>query len=473
MSTRLSHQLARADEPRHACRVVVEKLAETPGLKPSVYLERGGRLRCQAARTYRQVLDGIPPGAGVIGRTYRSGEVTVVEDVGACRDYLEITPGVQVEICVPIRADARVIGVISVESLVELHSEVRAQVERCGVLLGERLAQLGGPLKETPAQRLVRRVAGFRALSDRTEVEHTILEIAREVAQMGSAALLAGPAEGPVKVTDAVGPLAPALASSSQETLQATVGFVSAGVSCYTVGDHGGEDFLSLSTLRAAGAGSLVLMPIGQGAGARVLLVADHVRHDVATDVVELLELLCAQAVSALQVVGLVEDLRVQAATDALTGLGHHRAFHARLARVGTPLTAVLVIDLDYFKTVNDRYGHMAGDHVLREVAAVLASEVRHGDEVFRIGGDEFAAVVQIASEEQGYELARRLSHAVRRQTNVTVSIGVSVAEEAELLTEALARADRALYVAKAAGRDGARLIRANVRSDELAREPY
>ena len=152
----------------------------------------------------------------------------------------------------------------------------------------------------------------------------------------------------------------------------------------------------------------------------------------------------------------LVEDLRAQAATDPLTGLGHHRSFQDRLAGAHIESLAVLVIDVDGFKEVNDRLGHQAGDRLLRRTAAVLADELRSGDELFRIGGDEFAALVRVEDQGDALDLGRRLCAAVRGQAGVTVSVGVGVPGRSEALGDLVARADRALYEAKRAGRDGA-----------------
>ncbi|MDA0173463.1 GGDEF domain-containing protein [Solirubrobacter taibaiensis] len=106
----------------------------------------------------------------------------------------------------------------------------------------------------------------------------------------------------------------------------------------------------------------------------------------------------------------LVEAERVQhhmARVDPLTGLANRRAFDEALDRAfGAPFT-VLLVDIDFFKRINDRYGHTTGDRVLRELAAHLSAEVRAGDCLARIGGDEFALVA-------GADSAARLTEALR-----------------------------------------------------------
>src|SRR5918995_1587010 len=100
----------------------------------------------------------------------------------------------------------------------------------------------------------------------------------------------------------------------------------------------------------------------------------------------------------------LVEAERVQhhmARVDPLTGLANRRAFDEALDRAfGAPFT-VLLVDVDFFKQINDRFGHTAGDRVLRELAAHLSAEVRAGDCLARIGGDEFALVAGAGSGER------------------------------------------------------------------------
>ena len=450
--------LATARDHRQACGVVVDHLARNPAYKPSAYLQRGTRLRCQAARTYQQVLDGIPVDAGVIGRTFSTRSVTFARDVTQVAEYLEITPRVKAEICAPVWSAGQVVGVISVESLTSLDDDALAEVETCAAALGRRLAQLGGGLPETPAQRLGRHAARLSALETRREVQCELLHAACDIASMDSAALLRASGGGTWAVLEAVGPLAPALTGTSSATLQGVAAFVDAGTSCYTVGERGGEDFPGLVALREAGAGSLVVLSLAADPR-QVLVVADRTLQEVGTDLVELLEMLCAQGASALRATRLVEDLQRRAATDPLTGLGHHGAFHARLEALPaeTPV-AVLVIDLDHFKTVNDRFGHLAGDRLLRDVAAALLTSVRAGDELFRMGGDEFAAIVRATGEQEALEVARRVVAAVREKAGSTASVGIALSRPREALRDTLARADRALYRAKAAGRDTAAL---------------
>jgi len=162
--------------------------------------------------------------------------------------------------------------------------------------------------------------------------------------------------------------------------------------------------------------------------------------------------------------------------TDFLTGFHNRRYLHARLreelarAQRARQSIVCLMIDLDHFKRINDQYGHLAGDAVLREVASRIDAEMRISDTGARFGGDEFALVLSEAAITDGEKVAARVLHAVRHQPvvigksvaeTVTLSIGVAAAtpgpgmRDYKVLAERLmAEADAALYRAKSAGRN-------------------
>jgi diguanylate cyclase (GGDEF)-like protein len=168
------------------------------------------------------------------------------------------------------------------------------------------------------------------------------------------------------------------------------------------------------------------------------------------------------------------ERLRGQALRDSLTGL-HNRRFleevmaqmEAQLARDGRPV-AVLMMDLDHFKSINDTHGHAAGDAVLRSVGLLLIDQLRRSDVACRYGGEELAVLLPGCDLTQAAERADAIRHAVSLLHKsspthgdrvalppVTVSIGVAAApQSARQLADALRAADAALYEAKRAGRN-------------------
>lgn len=156
--------------------------------------------------------------------------------------------------------------------------------------------------------------------------------------------------------------------------------------------------------------------------------------------------------------------LRGLASTDVLTGLLNRQGYFEQAARLlgrQAQASSVLMLDLDFFKQVNDRYGHAAGDAVLRHFARTLRRQLRPGDCIGRIGGEEFTAVLMGASAREAHDIADRLRQAwaaepVRvgeHRLPCTVSIGVCAAQGGSLEAR-LQRADAALYRAKAEGRN-------------------
>jgi diguanylate cyclase (GGDEF)-like protein len=166
----------------------------------------------------------------------------------------------------------------------------------------------------------------------------------------------------------------------------------------------------------------------------------------------------------------LAERLEHTARTDALTGLPNRRAWDEELereilhaARTETPLCMAL-LDLDYFKQFNDLNGHPAGDSYLKEVASLWRSRLRSADLIARYGGEEFAVLLTATDALQAEKVIETLRECVPLEE--TVSAGVAQWDGVESGPELFARADRALYEAKRAGRD--RTVQA--RDPELTR---
>jgi diguanylate cyclase (GGDEF)-like protein len=158
-------------------------------------------------------------------------------------------------------------------------------------------------------------------------------------------------------------------------------------------------------------------------------------------------------------------DARAEATTDALTALGNHRAFQERVrseterCRQDGCGLVLIMLDVDFFKRVNDSLGHQIGDQVLRDVALMLGSVVRRGD-AYRYGGDEFAVLLPGGDRQRGAQVAERLRHVIEGESEekgiaITASLGVACYPGmAETADELIYGADIAMYWAKAAGKN-------------------
>ncbi|HKU68623.1 MAG TPA: GGDEF domain-containing protein [Candidatus Baltobacteraceae bacterium] len=177
-------------------------------------------------------------------------------------------------------------------------------------------------------------------------------------------------------------------------------------------------------------------------------------------------------AQAAAELAPLLRDFRSITATqnaatlDPLTGLPNRRSIMEYLrdriesVSIGNPC-AVLLIDIDHFKSINDTQGHQAGDRCLRAVGKLIAANIRHMDRAGRIGGEEFVILMPDTTSEMARMVGERLRSAIAsaeiRYANgdpLTASIGVAVAAISDTVDSLLARADRALYQAKAQGRN-------------------
>ena len=194
-------------------------------------------------------------------------------------------------------------------------------------------------------------------------------------------------------------------------------------------------------------------------------------RSDVAV-----LQALAAPAVLALEREAIRAEGEVfarAAAIDPVSGLFNRRHFQSRLEeelqRAGRRDTtvALLMIDLDDFKRINDTYGHAAGDATIRAVATIIRRAVRHFDICTRYGGEEFAVVMPDSGEATATTVAERIrsriaawrsSEAHFKSLQITTSIGFALSDPSTSMDDLLARADRALYEAKEAGKNQVRV---------------
>ncbi len=183
----------------------------------------------------------------------------------------------------------------------------------------------------------------------------------------------------------------------------------------------------------------------------------------------ELAKLFAAQASAALRNAEEHRAVTTRAATDALTGLRNRGAFEADVdAGMGPPAASwsLVMIDIDRFKSFNDRHGHRAGDALLAAIACAIATTVRTGDCAYRYGGDEFAVLLPATTARRAARVAERIRDAIGRiaaaqDAGISASVGVATFPDDGTAKETLVRAaDAARYAAKRAG--GGRVVRSD-----------
>ncbi len=167
------------------------------------------------------------------------------------------------------------------------------------------------------------------------------------------------------------------------------------------------------------------------------------------------------------QIMELNQRLEQKASSDALTGLLNRTGAYQRINAVASYLVreqqpfALLLLDLDYFKQINDSFGHQTGDRILKELAAELQRNLRGYDCCARWGGEEFLVVLPDSSQEPMLSVAQKILQGIRQlqmpaewTRNLTASIGCYLCLEPEAIDDSIRKADLAMYQAKAQGRN-------------------
>jgi diguanylate cyclase (GGDEF)-like protein len=337
-------------------------------------------------------------------------------------------------------------------------------------------------LKGAPLWELERAIAG--ASDPLVRLAHAIARsvngggtaelLSRELAELTGAAFAAtylATADTSLSLAALSGPGAP-------ESLHSAPGIVARAFEELTLVQADTHELGELYRLGAA-CGEAIAAPLvadGQALGAVLVALPASVAADGDPELVS--------AVADLASVALANERRfamtyVEARRDALTGLANKRAFDEHLDRLldatrrDTPVSLVL-FDLDGFKQVNDKEGHVVGDEVLREVGRVFMRVVRAEDEIFRVGGEEFALVVEGTAREAG-QIAERmrfgLAQSRRGHRLPTASAGVaSVPEHAHDGVELQRKADIALYAAKLSGKNRVQIFSGDREGTETVR---
>jgi hypothetical protein len=220
MNERDAHASASLDDVRGAstaeaaAEAAVDLLVAAGPVMPNVYFQIGGRMRCVAIRGYWQVVDGVTTGAGILGRTFQTGEPNVVQDVRTSPGFVAAVPGVVGEVCVPLRFEGLVVGALNVESPEPISDSDVERIKQCATALEERLAALGGPPDPSPWHELARRCSELNLARNLELIAALAVDAAVQFTSMSSAfvVLVEDDALEPIA---AVGPLSEALESIS------------------------------------------------------------------------------------------------------------------------------------------------------------------------------------------------------------------------------------------------------------------
>jgi diguanylate cyclase (GGDEF)-like protein len=225
---------------------------------------------------------------------------------------------------------------------------------------------------------------------------------------------------------------------------------------------------------------SLIAVPLISDRGPVGILYVDDFRpRTFNPSILSMLKPLATQAVLAIQKQQAFEQIKTLSIRDPLTGLYNRRYLNEimvgeldRASRLRQPLSAI-VIDVDHFKSINDRFGHVVGDQVLRGIAQVLGRHVRAYDTVTRLGGEEFVILMAQTGEDEAAAMAERIRGEVAKERLLpddgaaTCSFGINTLSRDEGCAptpeEFIHRADLALYEAKRGGRNCVRVFGASV----------
>ncbi len=478
----LRESLALAPNIATAVDLTLDYLMSRDFAMSSLYLARGDRLRCLGQRGYTHVQDGLLMSVGVVGRTYRSGRSIRVL-VADAPEYVADVPGIVDEVCVPIMVGSEVVGVLNVESTQVLPHDALPVIEECVALFGERLVSLGGPPGESTADRRIRHSSQLADITRIDELWAYVVDAACGLAKMSTGVLIELHQPAGVSVVAAIGPLGERLRDVPEHTWKTIGGLVSLGASCHTSGAAEGLAFDGYQELSAAGANSLIIVPVFADGQCRALLVCAD--SDAAAPLpisIERLEMLAAQLGSRLQVLRILDVLRDRTMRDPLTGLGNRTWFVAEVAKRleawshrGAGQFAVMFCDLNGFKDVNDSLGHAAGDRLLSMVADRMRARLHEDELLARLGGDEFAFCSdRFPTVADAVDRASDIPSLLAPhfdldgvEVAITASIGLAIVGAGDPAPSdaptLLGEADAAMYEAKRHGRSGVALY-----TDEL-----
>ncbi|GAA2357205.1 hypothetical protein Cme02nite_50760 [Catellatospora methionotrophica] len=447
------------------CNAVVDAVSTRTGASVNVLLINANHLYLGACSGVWHAPQAVRIDYGMAGQVLTTGHTIARRGAAIGCPGQHARRPVGSMICAPVRGTHEtVIGVVTVESDVALAdlkhwASVLAEI---GTLLGARIHQLDGPSEPSPPQWLLSHTLSIATANDLTELAARFCRAAVDLSGLRCAVTLirrandlvdSGPpltvvadhcGSGSRRLVDTIGALPP-------ESLSKLIDAAARHQSAYSRGEVGIVGLGGFEPLVDVGVRTLVAATLPPGTPHpdfdAATLIMDELSVQPLPDTAVILELLMINAVASYERMSTQHRLQTLADSDPLTGLRHRRPLARRLASGAPWSTAVLAIDIDSFKAINDTWGHDVGDRALIEVADAIRQALREGDEVFRVGGDEFVALLNVASRDEALQIANRIAAAVA-DGGRTISVGVTLRQLEDAETT-LRRADEALYAAK------------------------
>jgi diguanylate cyclase (GGDEF)-like protein len=420
------------------------------------------RLWLEAQVGYSAVVHTIGLDTGIYGRAMRENRTQALADPQSDPEYRPVTTGVTGLVAVPFGLGHRR-AMLGMELFgPPLDEQMAIGLEAAAQVIADAYAALSPRARASdPTIRLSRALVRIAAQDDPTSVAELALRTVGELLRLEATAAYLGPPDGLRRL---------ALWQRTHATVDAPSAEVVTRAAIRLGWDTGyltdADPAVVIIPMRAG----TELLGVIAGVGP----VVEHL------DEAELIAAHTATAIGNLLRYQSMVDLSL---TDALTGLPNHRRFHedgaALIEAAGGEPFALVVADLDDFKDLNDRRGHVAGDEALGLVGRMLAASVRPDDRAYRLGGEEFALLLPATTKRNARTVCRRLQRALAdidlQGWRLTQSMGIaSYPADGETLRDLLVAADAALYEAKRMGKDritvaDERLVARRTQGDSMA----
>ena len=420
------------------------------------------------------------PGEGLAGRSFQIGQVIISADTSKDKNFVSFSSREPTMLAViPIRFRERKIGVLNIDRDLNSKKFTETDIQFLTIIANQagiaiRNSRLFHDLEEKLRSFSVAQRIGNILVStyDIDTVLQLIVDSLKEITGAEHCSLMLLDGSGRYLTIKAANGLPEDIVNNtSVEVGEGLVGWVASEGCPLLIKDIEKDPRFKRKNRSRYNSNSLLSVPLkNRGVVIGVLNVNNkEAGKEFTYQDQNLLTMFANQAAIAIANARLYQRLEVMALTDGVTGIYNHRAFQERLekeiARASrfNEQISLMIIDVDHFKRINDSYGHMTGDSVLKEISMFLIQKVRRMDFVARYGGEEFAIILPSASKQEAVNSAERIriglqSLSLVDENNdevITVSIGVSTYnEDGESASQLISCADTAMYAAKKLGRN-------------------